>query len=231
MRKGYVSPSLMCVDLMNVQSDIEKLEKVGVDYFHVDMMDNHFVPNITLSTDFIKALKKISKTPLDIHMMIEHPEQTIPELTCCDENDIICIHYESTLHPQKVLASIRAMGVKAGIAINPATPVCVLEDILPDVDMVLCMTVNPGFGGQKYIPYTTEKVKRLKEMLKDKNLDVDIEVDGGISKNTMDLALDAGANILVMGSAIFNGEAKENAMMYQNRLEAYEHEHSADLRR
>ena len=88
MRKGYVSPSLMCVDLMNVQSDIEKLEKVGVDYFHVDMMDNHFVPNITLSTDFIKALKKISKTPLDIHMMIEHPEQTIPELTCCDENDL-----------------------------------------------------------------------------------------------------------------------------------------------
>ena len=88
MRKGYVSPSLMCVDLMNVQSDIEKLEKVGVDYFHVDMMDNHFVPNITLSTDFIKALKKISKTPLDIHMMIEHPEQTIPELTCCDENDM-----------------------------------------------------------------------------------------------------------------------------------------------
>ena len=121
--------------------------------------------------------------------------------------------------------------MKAGVAINPATPLCVVEEVLGIVDMVLIMAVNPGFGGQKYIPYTTEKVKRLKEMLKDKNLDVDIEVDGGISKNTMDLALDAGANILVMGSAIFNGEAKENAMMYQNRLEAYEHEHSADLRR
>ena len=131
MKKGYVSPSLMCVDLMNVQRDIEALDKAGVDYYHVDMMDNHFVPNITLSTDFIKALKKITKTPLDIHMMIENPEQTIPNLSCCNENDIICIHYESTIHPQKALAAVREMGVKAGLAINPATPICVLEDLLP----------------------------------------------------------------------------------------------------
>lgn len=151
MRKGYVSPSLMCVDLMNVQSDIEKLEKVGVDYFHVDMMDNHFVPNITLSTDFIKALKKNQQNTAGHPYEVEH-RADYPELSCCDENDIICIHYESTLHPQKVLASIRAMGVKAGIAINPATPVCVLEDILPDVDMVLCMTVNPGFAGHETDP-------------------------------------------------------------------------------
>lgn len=144
---------------------------------------------------------------------------------------MLTVHAEACKHMDSTLYHIREAGMKAGVAINPATPLCVVEEVLGIVDMVLIMTVNPGFGGQKYIPYTTEKVKRLKEMLKDKNLDVDIEVDGGISKNTMDLALDAGANILVMGSAIFNGEAKENAMMYQNRLEAYEHEHSADLRR
>ena len=214
MRKGYVSPSLMCVDLMNVQSDIEKLEKVGVDYFHVDMMDNHFVPNITLSTDFIKALKKISKTPLDIHMMIEHPEQTIPERTCCDENDIICIHYESTLHPQKVLASIRAMGVKAGIAINPATPVCVLEDILPDVDMVLCMTVNPGFAGQKLIPATLDKITRIRKLLNEKGYsEVLIEADGNVSFENAVKMHAAGADIYVAGtSSIFSkaGTLEEN---------------------
>lgn len=214
MRKGYVSPSLMCVDLMNVQSDIEKLEKVGVDYFHVDMMDNHFVPNITLSTDFIKALKKISKTPLDIHMMIEHPEQTIPELNCCDENDIICIHYESTLHPQKVLASIRAMGVKAGIAINPATPVCVLEDILPDVDMVLCMTVNPGFAGQKLIPATLDKITRIRKLLNEKGYsEVLIEADGNVSFENAVKMHAAGADIYVAGtSSIFSkaGTLEEN---------------------
>ena len=200
MRKGYVSPSLMCVDLMNVQSDIEKLEKVGVDYFHVDMMDNHFVPNITLSTDFIKALKKISKTPLDIHMMIEHPEQTIPELTCCDENDIICIHYESTLHPQKVLASIRAMGVKAGIAINPATPVCVLEDILPDVDMVLCMTVNPGFAGRDYLHFVEPKIEQLLKLRQ--RYKFDIVIDGGVIWEILERLWKKGVEGFVLGKQI-----------------------------
>lgn len=219
MRKGYVSPSLMCVDLMNVQSDIEELEKAGVDYFHVDMMDNHFVPNITLSTDFIKALKKISKTPLDIHMMIEHPEQTIPELICCDENDIICIHYESTLHPQKVLASIRAMGVKAGIAINPATPVCVLEDILSDVDMVLCMTVNPGFAGQKLIPATLDKISRIRKLLDEKGYsEVLIEADGNVSFENAVKMHAAGADIYVAGtSSIFSkaGTLEENLKKFR----------------
>ena len=162
--------------------------------------------------------------------MIEEPERYISQFKVAGA-DMLTVHAEACKHLDSTLHHIREAGMKAGVAINPATPLCVVEEVLGIVDMVLIMAVNPGFGGQKYIPYTTEKVKRLKEMLKDKNLDVDIEVDGGISKNTMDLALDAGANILVMGSAIFNGEAKENAMMYQNRLEAYEHEHSADLRR
>lgn len=162
--------------------------------------------------------------------MIEEPDRYISQFKAAGA-DMLTVHAEACKHLDSTLNHIREAGMKAGVAINPATPLCVVEEVLGILDMVLIMAVNPGFGGQKYIPYTTEKVKRLKEMLKNKNLDVDIEVDGGISKNTMDLALDAGANILVIGSAIFNGEAKENAMMYQNRLEAYEHEHSADLRR
>ena len=162
--------------------------------------------------------------------MIEEPERYISQFKAAGA-DMLTVHAEACKHLDSTLHHIREAGMKAGVAINPATPLCVVEEVLGIVDMVLIMAVNPGFGGQKYIPYTTEKVKRLKEMLKNKNLDVDIEVDGGISKNTMDLALDAGANILVIGSAIFNGEAKENAMMYQNRLEAYEHEHGVDLRR
>ena len=162
--------------------------------------------------------------------MIEEPDRYISQFKAAGA-DMLTVHAEACKHLDSTLNHIREAGMKAGVAINPATPLCVVEEVLGILDMVLIMAVNPGFGGQKYIPYTTEKVKRLKEMLKNKNLDVDIEVDGGISKNTMDLALDAGANILVIGSAIFNGEAKENAMMYQNRLEAYEHEHSAYLRR
>ena len=162
--------------------------------------------------------------------MIEEPERYISQFKAAGA-DMLTVHAEACKHLDSTLHHIREAGMKAGVAINPATPLCVVEEVLGILIWFRIMAVNPGFGGQKYIPYTTEKVKRLKEMLKDKNLDVDIEVDGGISKNTMDLALDAGANILVMGSAIFNGEAKENAMMYQNRLEAYEHEHSADLRR
>ena len=214
MKKGYVSPSLMCVDLMNVQRDIEILDKVGVDYYHVDMMDNHFVPNITLSTDFIKALKKITKTPLDIHMMIENPEQTISNLGCCDENDIVCIHYESTLHPQKVLTSLRNMGIKAGIAINPATPVCVLDDLLPDVDMVLCMTVNPGFAGQKLIPATLKKITRIRQLLDENGYqNTLIEVDGNVSFENAIKMYDAGADIYVAGtSSVFakTGTLEEN---------------------
>ena len=179
MKKGYVSPSLMCVDLMNVQRDIEALDKAGVDYYHVDMMDNHFVPNITLSTDFIKALKKITKTPLDIHMMIENPEQTIPNL-----------------------------------AINPATPICVLEDLLPDIDMVLCMTVNPGFAGQKLIPATLNKITRIRKMLNESGYpDTLIEVDGNVSFENAVKMHEAGADIYVAGtSSVFarTGTLEEN---------------------
>lgn len=215
MKKGYVSPSLMCVDLMNVQRDIEALDKAGVDYYHVDMMDNHFVPNITLSTDFIKALKKITKTPLDIHMMIENPEQTIPNLSCCDENDIICIIIESSPYiPRKRWQLSEKWEIKAGLAINPATPICVLEDLLPDIDMVLCMTVNPGFAGQKLIPATLNKITRIRKMLNESGYpDTLIEVDGNVSFENAVKMHEAGADIYVAGtSSVFarTGTLEEN---------------------
>lgn len=214
MKKGYVSPSLMCVDLMNVQRDVEILDKAGVDYYHIDIMDNHYVPNITLSPDFVKGLKKITKTPLDIHMMIEEPESMIHQMDCVDENDILCIHYESTVHPQKALAAIRGMGAKAGLALNPGTPICVLEDLLPDIDMVLCMTVNPGFAGQKLIPATLNKITRIRNFLDENGYpETKIEVDGNVSFENAVKMHEAGADIYVAGtSSIFakTGTLEEN---------------------
>ncbi|MBQ6595451.1 MAG: ribulose-phosphate 3-epimerase [Clostridia bacterium] len=203
MRKGFISPSMMCVDLMNAQRDTEALEKVNVDYLHVDVMDNHFVPNITLSTDFVKALKGITKLPLDVHLMVEDPMRvTIPQLSCCGEGDIISIHYEATVHPLRALTAIRQLGCKAGIAINPATPICVLEDLLDDVDMVLIMTVNPGFAGQKLVASTLKKITRLRAMLEDSGHgDMLIEVDGNVSFENAVKMRDAGADIYVAGSS------------------------------
>lgn len=219
MKKAYISPSLMCVDLMNVQKDIEVLEEAGVDYLHVDMMDNHFVPNITLSVDFMKALKKITRIPLDIHLMIENPEQIIRLLDFCDSNDIISVHYESTVHVQKALNTIKSMGVKVGIALNPGTPVSVLQDLLPDLDIVICMTVNPGFAGQKLIPATLNKISRLRDMLnKEGYPKILIEVDGNVSFENAVKMHDVGADIYVAGtSSIFKkeGTVGENTQKFR----------------
>ena len=210
MRKGYIAPSLMCVDLMNAQRDVEALGKVGVDYLRVDVMDNHFVPNITLSTDFTKAVKGITRVPLDVHLMVEDPAHiTIPQLACLGPEDIVSVHYEAALHPLRALAAIRQIGCKAGIAINPATPICVLEDILDDVDMVLVMTVNPGFAGQKLIPSTLAKISRLRKMLDESGRgDILIEVDGNVSFENAVKMHAAGADIYVAGSSsVFSKEA------------------------
>ncbi|MBQ3424863.1 MAG: ribulose-phosphate 3-epimerase [Clostridia bacterium] len=203
MRRGYIAPSLMCVDLMNAQRDIARLEQVGVDWLHIDVMDNHFVPNITLSTDFARAVKGITHVPLDVHLMVEDPARiSIPQLSFLGEADMVSVHLEAALHPLRAIAAIRQIGCKAGIAINPATPLCMLEEVLDAVDMVLIMTVNPGFAGQKLIPATLGKIARLREMLAKMGRDeVLIEVDGNVSFENAEKMHAAGADIYVAGSS------------------------------
>lgn len=212
--KAILSPSLMCVDLMNVERDIRLLEQSGAHYLHVDIMDNHFVPNITLCTDFIKQLKTITKMPVDVHLMIENPEELLHAYSMLGEEDYLTIHYESTKHVQRTLTQMKDMGVKVGVALNPSTPLNVLDYIIDDVDLVLLMTVNPGFAGQKLIPATLDKIADLRDYLKEHNRsDVLIQVDGNVSFENAKKMRSKGADFFIGGSSsVFapNATIKEN---------------------
>ena len=163
MLTNKISPSVMCVDFFELKETINEFEKLGIEYLHVDIMDGHFVGNYTLGTDFVKALKAKTSIPLDIHLMVEKPENVL-DCFCFGENDYVSVHLESTCHLQKVLSAIRARGAKAMVAINPATPICLLENVLGDIDAVLVMTVNPGFAGQKLVKSTLKKIEDLREL-------------------------------------------------------------------
>ena len=197
MRKGYVSPSLMCVDLMNVQSDIEKLEKVGVDYFHVDMMDNHFVPNITFGPDILKGFRKASPLFMDVHLMISDPEYYAPIFVKAGA-DMITFHVESFDNDtDKCLAfmqKMRDLHVQVGFTLRPATPIEPFEALLEQADMVLVMSVNPGFGGQSFMDDQLDKVRWLYKKREEKQLNYRIEIDGGINHETYKKACDAGCD-------------------------------------
>lgn len=199
---GRIAPSMMCTDLVNIERDVRILEEGGADYLHVDIMDNHFVPNIALSPDFVKALKRITSLPLDIHLMVENPETILPDFSECGAQDIISVHYESTVHIQRALTGIRKLGAKPGVALNPGTPICVLEDLLNDVDIILIMTVNPGFAGQKLVPSTLEKIRRVREALNRRKLSrIAVEVDGNVSFENAKKMHACGADIYVGGSS------------------------------
>lgn len=206
----YIAPSLMCVDMMNVEKSIRELEKLKADYFHLDIMDNHFVPNLMLPSIFATDLRKITNVPLDIHLMVDDPSSLLKEIIGKNPNpeDIISVHYESTPHIQRVLGQIKTFGVKAGIAICPATPIIVLEDLLPSIDMILLMTVNPGFSGQLLVPGMIEKIHRTKKLLIEKDRDdIMIEVDGNVSFTNIPQMYANGADIFVVGtSSIFNAD-------------------------
>ncbi len=194
----------MCADLLNMERSVRELEEAGIDYLHVDIMDGAFVPNITLGFDLINALKKITDIPLDVHMMVNEPSKLI-DLMRLGENDIVCVHYESELHIARTLESIKKKGIKAGLAINPATPVEAFRYTAQLIDMALVMTVNPGFAGQKIVPFAERKVRDTREMLDTLGFkDILIEVDGNISpENGMKLSRQ-GADIFVLGtSALF----------------------------
>ncbi|ONI38610.1 ribulose-phosphate 3-epimerase [Candidatus Epulonipiscium fishelsonii] len=221
--KKYISTSLMCLDLMEAKNGIIALEQVGMDYFHMDVMDNHFVPNFSLSSDFIKVTRKCTQVPLDIHLMIENPENSLHLFDGANEGDILSIHYESTKHVQKVLSEIRKMGYKAGIALNPATPLNVLEEVIEDLDMVLIMTVNPGFAGQKLIPSTLGKIQKCKDFLVKVGAEnILIEVDGNVSFENAVKMNKMGADIFVAGtSSVFSkeGTLEENTKKMRKILE------------
>jgi len=196
-----ISPSIMCADYMDLRKHIDIFTNCGVEYIHVDVMDGSFVPNYTLGTDFVKALKKNSKIPLDIHLMIDNPENKLDWFEF-GEGDYVSVHYESTKHLQKATAMIKERRAKPMVAINPATPIIMLENVLDDIDGVLVMTVNPGFAGQKLVKSTLKKIEVLREYL-DKNgyEHIEIEVDGNVSFENATLMSTAGANIFVAGTS------------------------------
>ena len=200
-----IAPSILAADFGNLQRDCEMVNNSDADWFHIDVMDGHFVPNISYGMPVIKAIKKHAKKPLDVHLMIEKPERYIEEFANIGA-DIITVHYESTIHLHRTLTQIQETGCKAGVVLNLTTPVDVLEDILPKCFMVLLMSINPGFGGQKFEEMTYTKVKRLRKMINDKGLSTHIEIDGGVNSNNAKKLIDAGADVLVAGSFIFKSD-------------------------
>ncbi|WDV47644.1 ribulose-phosphate 3-epimerase [Clostridiaceae bacterium M8S5] len=200
-----ISPSILSADFGNIKEDIKRVEDAGVDLLHIDVMDGSFVPNITFGQVVIKDFRKITDIPFDVHLMIDNPERYIDDFVKAGAN-IITVHYESTPHVHRALQLIKSHGIKAGIALNPATPVESVKHILDMVDMVLIMTVNPGFGGQKFIEAMKDKIKQLKFMIDERSLDIDIQVDGGIKEENIAEVYECGANVFVAGSAVFNSD-------------------------
>lgn len=211
-----IAPSILSADFSVLRQEINKLEECGADLLHIDVMDGLFVPNITIGAPVVKALRKHTNLPFDVHLMIENPDRHIEDFVKAG-SDIITVHVEATTHLHRTIQNIKSYGVKCGVALNPATSLNEIEWILSDIDMVLLMTVNPGFGGQSYIESMTKKVMQLKSMV-DKNApNVDIEVDGGISTKNIQMLGKAGANIFVSGSTIFKAsDMKETISKLKN---------------
>lgn len=204
MKNIKIAPSILSADFSRLGEEVVAVEKAGADYLHIDVMDGMFVPNITLGAPVIKSIRGISNLVFDVHLMIENPERYIEDFVKAGA-DIIVVHVEATKHLHRVVQLIKSYGVKVGVSLNPATPVETLKYIIDDLDMVLVMSVNPGFGGQKFIPSSLKKIKEIREL----NSNIDIEVDGGITDETIKECIEAGANIFVAGSYIFSGDYKE----------------------
>ena len=206
-----LAPSILSADFARLLEDVKKVEKAGCEYLHIDVMDGHFVQNITLGPAIVKSLRRDVNMVFDTHLMIENPDDYIKDFVDAG-SDLIVVHAEACRHLHRTIQNIKSYNVKVGVALNPATSIESIKHIIEDVDMVLIMTVNPGFGGQSFIESMLEKIKELKQLIDDKNLNVDIQVDGGIKPDNIHKVVEAGANIIVAGSAIFNSENIEETV-------------------
>lgn len=198
-----IAPSILSADFSCLGEDIKKVDVNGADLIHIDVMDGHFVPNLTIGPGVVKCIRKVTQKPFDVHLMIDNPDQYIESFANAGA-DIITVHVEVCTHLNRTIQMIKSLGKKAAVALNPATPLTVLDYVLQDIDMVLLMTVNPGFGGQSYIDLCTGKIQELRNMMVRRAINIDIEVDGGIDVQTIGAVTKAGANVIVAGSAVFN---------------------------
>lgn len=204
-----LAPSILSANFAALGEDVKKVERAGAQYLHIDVMDGAFVPSLSLGFPVIQSIRNLTDMVFDVHLMICDPDRYIKEFAGAGA-DIITVHAEACTHLNRTVASVKEQGIKAGVVLNPATPLTELEYILEDLDIVLLMTVNPGFGGQRYIESCTQKIRNLRQMITERGLDIDIEVDGGIKLDNVKKVLDAGANVIVAGSAVFGGNVEQN---------------------
>jgi ribulose-phosphate 3-epimerase len=214
--KIKIAPSILSADFACLGDQVCQVVKAGADYIHVDVMDGHFVPNISIGIPVVQSLRKITDVPLDVHLMIEEPENYIERFAAAGA-DIITVHVEACIHLDSTVKAIKKLGKKAGVSLNPATPLSAIEEILPIVDLVLVMSVNPGFGGQEFIQSSVDKIARLRKIINNRKSRPELEVDGGITKVTAPIVVKAGADVLVAGSAIFNANQGIKAAYKQLR--------------